>query len=392
MNIYYESKSASWFHTGMKDEITIGGDNQIVRHQRASMDATRFDLQLKNGHVGPLIGIMTSRKENGSWAGNYSLFKELQKKLISLHGISFIFTQEGIQDESINGFTYLPESQTWMKIKAPYPDLVYNRIPFRKAEQNEDFHHTLDIFKQKDIPFFNPCFIDKYDIHQLFKHHPILQKFLPKTEIIDNQTDVESFLEKYQSVYVKPAQSAKGKGIIRLRLNDQSEVHLDGISTNEEFASFQAFWNKWGSILNSKRYIIQEEIHSALYNGNRFDFRILAHAEKNMYHVTGIGIRQSQKQDVTTHIPNGGELLSYNLIRSTKHDQFIKKIVHHIGKTLTEKFGFFGEFSIDAGISLSGNYYIYEVNSKPMSFDEEEIEQKRMKQLCRLFLTLTNFA
>ncbi|HJV31896.1 MAG TPA: YheC/YheD family protein, partial [Bacillales bacterium] len=257
MNIYYDCKSASWFHTGMKDEITIGGDNQIVRHQRACLDATRLDLQLKNGHVGPLIGIMTSRKENGSWAGNYSLFKELQKKLISLHGISFIFTQEGIQDDSINGFTYLPESQTWMKIKAPYPDLVYNRIPFRKAEQNEDFHHTLDIFKQKDIPFFNPCFIDKYDIHQLFKHHPILQKFLPKTEIIDNQTDVESFLEKYQSVYVKPAQSAKGKGIFRLRLNDQSEVHLDGISTNEKFASFQAFWNKWGTILNSKKYIIQ---------------------------------------------------------------------------------------------------------------------------------------
>ncbi|HJV17828.1 MAG TPA: YheC/YheD family protein, partial [Bacillales bacterium] len=255
MNIYYESKSASWFHTGLKDKITIGGDNQIVRHKRACMDATRFDLQLKNDHVGPLIGIMTSQKGNGLITGNYSLFKELQKKLISLHGISFIFTQEGIQDDNINGYTYLPESQNWMKIKAPYPDLVFNRIPFRKAEQNEEFHHTLDKFKQKDIPFFNPCFIDKYDIHQLFKHHPILQKFLPKTEIIDNQTVVESFLKKYQSVYVKPAQSAKGKGIFRLRLYHQSEVHLDGISSHEKFASFQAFWNKWGSIINSKKYI-----------------------------------------------------------------------------------------------------------------------------------------
>ena len=59
------------------------------------------------------------------------------------------------------------------------------------------------------------------------------------------------------------------------------------------------------------------------------------------------------------------------------------------GKALSEQFGYFGEFSIDAGISQSGNYYIYEVNSKPMSFDENEIEERKISQLCRLFFQLT---
>jgi glutathione synthase/RimK-type ligase-like ATP-grasp enzyme len=278
-----------------------------------------------------------------------------------------------------------------MKIKAPFPDLVYNRIPFRKAEQDEIFYEALAAIKVRNIPFFNPCFINKFDLYQLFKNHPILQKFLPKTEKIRNQTDFQSFLEKYQSVYLKPAQSSRGKGIFRISIINQSEIHLEGLSNHEIYPTLQNFWNEWETILIDQNYIIQEEVHSDLYNGKRFDFRILAHAVMDEYQVTGVGIRQSQNQQVTTHIPNGGNLLSYELLRTDEHDQFIKTIVEHIGKTLSEKIGFFGEFSIDAGISPSGKYYIYEVNSKPMRFDEDKIEKKRISRLCLLFLHLTHF-
>jgi hypothetical protein len=60
-------------------------------------------------------------------------------------------------------------------------------------------------------------------------------------------------------------------------------------------------------------------------------------------------------------------------------------VVEEAGKWLTDHWGFFGEFSIDAGVSSKGNYYLFEINSKPMSFDEQEIEKKRIKNLCRLF-------
>ncbi|MBR8645638.1 hypothetical protein KEH51_21385 [[Brevibacterium] frigoritolerans] len=46
-----------------------------------------------------------------------------------------------------------------------------------------------------------------------------------------------------------------------------------------------------------------------------------------------------------------------------------------------KKIGFLGEFSIDIGEDESGSLFIYEVNSKPMQFDEEEIETNRLLHL-----------
>lgn len=73
-----------------------------------------------------------------------------------------------------------------------------------------------------------------------------------------------------------------------------------------------------------KTYIAQEEIHSAEYEGTRFDFRILAHANQEEYILTGVGVRLSQKQDVTTHIPSGGRLIPYRQFQSNDHDEFFR--------------------------------------------------------------------
>ena len=337
----------------------------------------------------PVIGILTAQKKDGSIAGNAPLFIELQKRLISLNGISFIFTLEGVHEHSIEGFTFIPKKNIWERITAPFPDLVYNRIPYRKSEEEIKSTEFFSCLTDKNIPFFNPGFIDKYQLYQLFKNHPILHAYIPATITAIDKQKLWSFLTKFKSIYLKPAQSARGNGIFKLVLDTHKKVYLKGLKTSEEFLTFDHFWWEWKNKLKIKNYLAQEEIMSSLYDGKRFDLRILAHAENDHYIVTGVGIRQSQIQEITTHIPTGGRLLPYDLIQTEDHDQFIQKIVEYIGEALSEELGFFGEFSIDVGISQSGKYYIYEVNSKPMSFDESEIEERKIDHLCRLFLQLT---
>jgi glutathione synthase/RimK-type ligase-like ATP-grasp enzyme len=339
----------------------------------------------------PVIGILTARKKDGAIAGNGPLFIELQKKLISHNGISFIFTLDGVHEESIDGFTFIPEKNVWEKINFPFPDLVYNRIPFRKSEEEIKSSKFFSCLKGKNIPFFNPGFIDKYELYDLFKNHPLLHTYIPATIQAIQKQELWSFLSQYKSIYLKPSQSARGNGIFKMELDTQKKVHLRGLKQSDEFFNFAHFWEEWEHILTEKDYLAQEEINPILYDGKRFDFRILAHAQKDHYIVTGVGIRQSQKQEITTHIPKGGRLLPYQLIQTEEHDLFFQTIVEQIGKALTEKFGFFGEFSIDVGISQSRHYYIYEVNSKPMSFDENEIEERKIDHLCQLFLQLTGY-
>jgi hypothetical protein len=282
-----------------------------------------------------------------------------------------------------------PERNGWERITSPFPDLVYNRIPFRRSEEELKSSMFFANLKEKNIPFFNPGFIDKFELYHLFKNHPFLHTFLPATIPAKQKHKLSAFLSQYQTIYLKPSQSARGNGIFKLELDTAGKVHVKGLNEDDEFVTFDLFWEEWESRLLEKNYLAQEEIKSILYEGKRFDFRILAHAEKNHYKVTGIGIRQSQKQDITTHIPSGGRLLPYKQLQNDEYDFFIETVVQHIGASLTETFGFFGEFSIDMGISQSGQFYIYEVNSKPMSFDETDIEKRKIERLCQLFLQLT---
>ncbi|OLS36446.1 YheC/YheD family protein [Bacillus sp. MRMR6] len=351
------------------------------------------DISKTEEYTGPLVGILTARKKDGMISGNGPLFMALQKKLISHDGISFIFTLEDVGVDSIVGYKFQPEKNTWQRQSFPFPDLVYNRIPFRKTEQHEKYQQFFNLLSQRNIPFFNPCFINKHHLYSLFENHPVLHEYLPETILITQKQGLYSFIQKHKNIYLKPAKSARGKGVYRLEVNEndknKNQIFLKGIKEQEWFDTFDHFWFKWEKELKEKTYLAQESIHPALYNGNRFDFRIIAHADKQCrYTVTGVGIRQSQKQDVTTHIPSGGKTLPYHEIQSPEHDEFIETIVNHIGEALTNQFGFFGEFSIDAGLSQTGQYYLYEVNSKPMSFDESYIEARKIENLCRLFLNL----
>jgi glutathione synthase/RimK-type ligase-like ATP-grasp enzyme len=337
----------------------------------------------------PVVGIMAGRKSNGNITGNGPLFIELQKKLISLGGISFVFTHEDAGKDFIDGYIFHPEENSWKKKRFPYPDLVYNRIPFRKAEEQEECRSFFSLLKEKNIPFFNPCFIDKFELFQLLKEHPVLKRYMPDTMLVTSADELHAFLTTHSSIYLKPANSSKGKGIFRLSLDAEHKLQLQGRKTSQRFPYFLQFWEEWHEELLARKYLAQEEIDSAQYEGFRYDFRILAHGAPKGYRVTGIGIRQSQEQDITTHIPSGGRMLPYQQVQTAAHDEFIHTIVSPVGTALSEQFGYFGEFSIDGAVSTTGDYYIFEVNSKPMSFDEPEIEAQKIEQLCQLFLRLS---
>jgi glutathione synthase/RimK-type ligase-like ATP-grasp enzyme len=391
MKIYYDRHTLSWYQSTTEAPLSFGSNFQKLTVKAASDEDICFDLRQRHNRLGPIIGIITARKKNGSLGGNGRLFMELQQKLISLAGISFIFTLDDVHENYINAHIYSPERNKWFKARVPYPDIVYNRIPFRKIERDQMYQALISALRDKDIPFFNPSFINKYELYCVLNQSPFLQDHLPETILIGQKEKLDAFIQKHQNLYLKPLQSSQGKGILRISEGDAKNLNVEGLTISETYQSFEEFWDNWGDVFKEKAYLAQQEIKSAEYEGRRFDFRVLVHANHNSYVVTGIGIRQSQEQNITTHIPAGGRLIPYGVIKSEEHDEFFYKAANEIGKALTERVGYFGEFSIDAGIDDSGHYYIYEVNSKPMKFDETEIEQRKISQLCSLFLQLTKF-
>lgn len=391
MKVHYDSKYECWFQTG-NDNLTFGGEKKrLIQNRNTSSSSFSFDFRLKNNHVGPLIGILAGRKLDSSLTGNGALFIKLQKALVKHGGLSFVFTTEDAGSGEIKGYLYHPDEEKWLRIKAPYPDVIYNRTPFRRLEEAKSFKVLVQDLKMKDIPFFNPSFIDKYELYLLLNNHPYLKNHLPATILANSKASLTSFLEKFNSIYLKASGSARGKGIFKLNMEEKEQIHLIGNNVVEKYNSIDNFWEARGDLLQSNHYIAQESIAAKTFQGKRFDFRILAHGIHSEYTVTGVGVRQAGIQEITTHIPNGGMVLDYNLVKKKEHDDFIQSAVTHAGKWLSENWGYFGEFSIDAGISETGHYYIYEINSKPMSFDEYDIEENKISSLCRLFFQLAGY-
>lgn len=391
MNIYYDSEKACWY-TASKDDYFFGTSKKRLSTANAHSDHAAFPIVQYENKVGPLIGIMIARNKHHKLIGNGELFIRLQKQLQQqAGGIIIIFPPENLKKDTLTGFIYCLNQNKWLKAITPLPDVVYNRVPFRKTEKQEGFQKAVSFLKEKEIPFFNSSFINKWELYRLFSEHTLLKEHLPKTVPLDKKTDLANFLLLYKNIYLKPVEGFKGKNIYRIRLAKDNSISVSTIEETVYFSSIDEGWEHYQQEWLKKKYLIQEEIDSALFNGNRYDFRLLVTFEENRHVLTGVGVRQSNQQDITTHIPSGGKLLAYHEVQQKEHDLFFEKMVNHCGSLLTKKYGFIGEFSIDACVDKNGHYYLFEINAKPMLFDEKEIEEKRCQQLIKLFYTLTKF-
>jgi hypothetical protein len=391
MQLLYNQRTHQWVHLGQNENLTIGGlKKRLPKESEISSFHLPFHLLEKTQHVGPFIGIMTAPKDGYSLAGNTRLFIQIQKELLARKALSYVFSyQHVIDSDTIEGYTYLPDHNSWLRAYFPIPDLIYNRIPYRRIEETSLFLLCRQQLQDHKIPLFNPGFIDKYQLYQMFNTNQLLKSVMPDTILVESKDTLEAFFTIHKDIYLKPRNLSKGRDILRLN----GELTMIAKHHKQPFENFSKFWEYFTHTYPDSAFIAQKTIHPATKDHLRYDFRILAHwsSRDQAYVVTGTGIRASEPESLTTHTINGGIILPYKHFYDPKHDTFFETLVQEIGRVLTDDLGFFGEFSIDAGVDSEGNYVLYEVNSKPMSFDELEIEQKRISHLCDLFLQSTGF-
>ncbi|WP_051405063.1 YheC/YheD family endospore coat-associated protein [Bacillus cihuensis] len=388
MKLYYDLTNQLWKHRSSGQKAYFGQDlREIPFSEEVPLPSFSVQTKLEHGNRILTVGIMTcqNKKNDFGIAGNLPLFYDLHQELLK-HGIfSFIFTAEDALTNTRRGLVYSVEYGKWMKVSVPKPCVIYNRIPFRSFEETSTFQSLLNDFKARNIAIFNPGFFHKYDMFEALAKSPDLSRFLPETILLSSSQVLKDFLEHHREIYIKPGKGNRGYGIAALSLTNTSELIVKKTNGTETYPAFDHFWKSESDRLLRKKYIAQRAIKPKKIRGHRFDYRILVHYQNGVHLVTGKAVRLSQSQEVTTHIPKGGKLYPYNRLQSAELDEQFKTIAEQCGIILSKAFGFFGEFSIDIGEDLNGNLFIYEVNTKPMQFDEPEIERARHKHLRQIF-------
>lgn len=350
-----------------------------------------YKVNLKDKKLGPVIGILVHLNSEQKLVVNESFVTSLARKLVENKMIPVLVPIQNIENDMIEGAIFHPTSKRWIKGCIPLPDCLFNRVSTRYIEDSLIFKNAVSFITQKGIPFFNPHFLDKFDTYQLLKANSYLEKFLPETIEIKEKQALQRFCKKWRTIYLKPRKKFKGNGILIMKVVSGGKISLKDYQKKWVFHDFEQFWKIRGHSLIQKFYLAQQAIFPAKIDGRRYDFRVLSHYKDDHYKIIGVGVRMAGPHNLTTHIPRGGKLIPYKLLKSQSLENQINQIINHIGFILSRHYGFFGEFSVDIGVSKKQELKIFEVNSKPMVFDEIHIENERLDHLCQLFQKMSIF-
>ncbi|MHB1628263.1 MAG: YheC/YheD family protein [Bacilli bacterium] len=279
------------------------------------------------------------------------------------------------------------------------PRVLYNRIPTRILERKAHVRRRLREWERAGVVITNPGFLSKLDIHRCWSGQEALRPSLLAAEEWRTADQLQGFSARYSRFYAKPVDGKAGVGIMRVeRVGDSYTVReqkkgcvvqLDRLSW-PELEGYARRKNICG------RYLLQQEAHTAQYRDRRFDLRLLLHrTAPASFAVTGMGVRLAPPAGITTHVPNGGQIVDVRRVLREVFGRSADTVAMQAQGTavlaanaIAQGVGTWTELSIDMGLLPSGEPCLFEANAKPMKFDESPIEREAKRRLTGALLAL----
>lgn len=332
--------------------------------------------------LGPVVGVLSDGPRNpatpfGSRTGYIrQLLRDGNKRMFV-----YAFAPRDInwQRETVHGFL-LSSSGGFVRRTVPLPDVIYNRLPSRKTDFSPFTNQLRQRFTKRNIPFFNWAFFNKSDIFNRLDGDVQASRFLPETYSNPSPERIKDMLDRHSFVYYKPSAGSLGLGIYRLTYHPKkgyfARYHGNGGNTLLKFPSFNSLMRMLQSRHGSKlhNYVIQQGIRLIEIDGCPIDFRFHMHKNgKNRWSVVGIGAKKAGRGSVTTHIKNGGSLLTPDSALSRAFGARAKEVLERAKEAaviLSESIEnhhthLLGEIGFDIGIDQNEKIWMFEANSKP---------------------------
>lgn len=319
-------------------------------------------------------------------------YRELAEEGLKQNIRVVVFTPEqvNLRNKTIEGIALLSAKRRpgrWKKAVLPLPQVVYNRIPNRKIEGRPLTGQMKTFLDKKNIPLFNPFFLNKWELYLWLQNDPILSVHIPETRKYSG-AGLKELLAVHGSVYVKPVNGSLGRGIIRIDADQNRYTLLYRAGSRfiqKSLRSLGAVRHFIKRTIGKTPYMIQQTIALQLFQDRFFDIRTLVQKDgEGQWKLTGMAVRVSDAAGHVTHTINGGtafplpEVLDACFHSDPAAIQHMQERLHRFAETVpsiieTCSGGQFGEFSFDIGLDQESKIWLIEANAKPFRFDEDSI-------------------
>ncbi|WP_043933156.1 YheC/YheD family endospore coat-associated protein [Bacillus sp. EB01] len=345
-----------------------------------------FDFELKpyfneeTLYMGPLVGIFTTGLLESSVkpAGDRSdYFAKLLESCTSLGAFGYLFTPQSIDWETSTVKGHILHNGKWETRNLPFPAVIYDRVPSRRAEQHPQSRFAKErLVKDYFIPWFNPGFFNKIDIHNRLRESSAARKYLPETVLYSSVSEVRRLLDKYGSVYLKPCDGSRGKGICQVIAELPGSTCYARFRNNQgenkllKFPNLDALFSEMFSTKKRRNLLVQQRILLTKADGNAVDFRVHTNKDANgQWQVSAIAAKLAGNQSITTHAGYGGQIHTLEELFGDKKAEIEQKLANsalELSHILEQKLdGITGEFGWDLCFDRNGRAWLLEANSKP---------------------------
>jgi hypothetical protein len=333
----------------------------------------------KELRIGPVIGILTNVVSGTSPFGSKTGFIHQVMSTASTKSFAFAFSPSSVNwtQETVTGI--IPkEGGGWVRKTFPLPDVVYNRLSSRKAEKSAGMEGFKDRFVRRGIPLFNWSFFDKWDVYKMLDGDDAF-RFVPESRINPSADQIKEMLDKHKFIYLKPTAGSLGIGIFRVTYNPKRGYFVRyrkaGKNVLIRYGKFDGLMQMLGTGRGRlTNYVAQQGIRLIEIDSCPIDFRFhLTKNGNNNWVVAAIGAKKSGKGSVTTHIRNGGQLMTpeqvLRQIYGNRAEQVLtnaKETAIKLAEGIENNYNhLLGELGFDIGIDQSEKIWMFEANAKP---------------------------
>jgi hypothetical protein len=370
----------------------------------------------KNGfslHLGPVVAMIAFSKHEDITRSKLNFHREYFLQFGE--GLLFICAADGIDTgkKIIKGYYYSTKGRfnVWREGIFPYPGAAYNRTVLKK-EIFDDLALVTDnhIFNSFSNGSFN-----KWELWNRLSLNPTLKAHLPYTSLLTDPQSLDSMLERYSCVYLKPVGGTLSMGIRKVCKRSDSDGYLlyypnrqkVGKGTNQEFLVDPKTIDRWFRRLQQKEYIVQQAIAMKRYDERPIDFRVIMQKNRNNeWGCTGIFGKFGKIGSIITNFTKSGFLLSgkesFRLAFEMNEEQASKKLdeltqISHLICRTFEQYGLYGDLGIDLMVDHNGKVWILEVNTLdtyhrfPLRLRDIELYKKVVKNPLQYAKFLAGF-
>jgi len=332
-------------------------------------------------YIGPLVGIFTAGFTSypEQPIGERTLFfTKLLSVNQSVGALAFIFGEQHINWESGTIEGYFFQENVWRTVEVPLPNVIYDRLPNRKSEDNPKLMKVRNrLQKEYLIPWYNPGFFNKLDIYERLQQDSSITVYLPETFPFTSFSSIETMLSKYGHIFIKPKNGSLGHGVHQVIYDKHTDNYYcryqdeEGVNRLRKYSNLERLFQSVFAAQSLDRMLVQQGIHLLRMEQRACDFRVHTNKdEQGEWQVTAIAGKIAGQGSVTTHSRSGGDIKTIGEIFPKEEAEIYREKLSNAALLLSRSLdkhieGIIGEIGFDLGIDRDGEVWLFEANSKP---------------------------